>query len=242
MVEAVVLLPRQRQAKITAAGAKALAGVPVVDAALAAGVLQAGALAICWTAGGDADDPGQGIGAITDGVRPAKHLDALDVFDGQGQVRPVHGGQAGPVDRAAVDQHLQAAGLADAAAVIVDRAQVALGVADHHPRHQAHQFGNVARAGGLDQLPIEHRDAARHRRRGLLEPGSGEHLGQLFAVKKQVGSLPGRAGEQAGQQGWQGETADNGHWQSSRAGQNCGILTECTAVVCDEKAFSQDHR
>lgn len=46
VVEANALLPRQRQVKIATAGAKALVGVSVVDAALTASVLQASALTV----------------------------------------------------------------------------------------------------------------------------------------------------------------------------------------------------
>ncbi|MNC26728.1 hypothetical protein D3C75_748710 [compost metagenome] len=214
MVEAVVLLPGQRQAKITTAGAKALAGVPVVDAALAAGVLQAGALTVDRATAGDADHPHQGVGAVADGVGAAEHLDALDVLDGQRDVAPVHGGETGAIHRAAVDQHLQTARLGGPAAVIVDRGQIALGVAavaNHHPRHQTQQLGNIARAAGLDQPPIEHRDTARYRRRRLFEAGGGEHFGQFVAVHKQIGGPPGGAGEQAWQQREQSETAGSGH-------------------------------
>src|SRR5438067_1221269 len=71
-VETVVLLSGQRQAQVTAIPAGALAGIKVIDAALATGVLQPRAVAVRRVAGDDVDHRHQRVGAITDGVRAAK--------------------------------------------------------------------------------------------------------------------------------------------------------------------------
>jgi len=96
-VETVVGQPGQRQAQVAAAPAEAFAGVPVVDAALAAGDLQAGAVAVARVLGENVDHRHQRVGAVADGVRPAEHLDALDVLDGHRNVAPVDLGEAGAV-------------------------------------------------------------------------------------------------------------------------------------------------
>ncbi|MNN08239.1 hypothetical protein D3C81_1210890 [compost metagenome] len=198
-VETIVLHARQRQAQVATVPAQALACVPVIDTALAAGNLQARAMAVGRAAGEDIDHCHQRIGAIADGVGAAEHLDALDIFHGQRNVAPVHGSQAGAVHRATVDQHLHASGIVDVAAMVVDRRLVAGAVADHHPRHQAQQFGDVAGAAGTDQFAVEHGHAARHGGRGLFQPRGGQNLWQVGVVDEQVVGH-GRAAEQGSQQ------------------------------------------
>ncbi|MND98497.1 hypothetical protein D3C80_908540 [compost metagenome] len=197
-VETIVLHARQRQAQVATVPAQALACVPVIDTALAAGNLQARAMAVGRAAGEDIDHCHQRIGAIADGVGAAEHLDALDVFHGQGDVAPVHRGQAGAVHRTAIDQHLHAPGIVDVAAMVVDRRLVAGAVADHHARYQAQQFGDVARAAGADQFAVEHGHAARDCRRGLFQARGGQNLRQVAVVDEQVVGH-GRATEQGSQ-------------------------------------------
>lgn len=198
-VEAVVLHAGQRQAQVPAVPAHALAGVEIVDAALAAGDLDPRAMAVGRAAGEDIDHSHQRVGAVTDGVGATEHFDALDIFHGQRDIAPVHRRQARAVHRATVDQHLHASGVVDVTAVVVDGRLVAGTVADHHPRHQPQQFGDVAGAAGLDQLAVEHGHAARYCRRGLFEASGGQYLWQGLAVDEQVVGH-GRAAEQGGQQ------------------------------------------
>ncbi|MNL02910.1 hypothetical protein D3C87_1234310 [compost metagenome] len=185
-VEAVVLLAGQGQAQVTILPARALAGVKVVDAALAPGDLHARTVTVGRPPGNDVDHRHQGIGAVADGIRPAKDFDALDVFHGHRNVAPVDGGQAGAIHRAPVDQHLHAPRFIRIGAVVVHRRLIAADVADHHPRHQAQQFADVAGTAGVDQGAVDHRHASRNGRRRLLQTCGGEHLRQRFAVQEQV--------------------------------------------------------
>ncbi|MNB99746.1 hypothetical protein D3C75_470450 [compost metagenome] len=185
-VEAVVLLAGQGQAHVTILPAQALAGVKVVDAALAPGDLHARAVTVGRAPGNDVDHRHQGVGAVADGIRSAKDFDALDVFHGHRNVTPVHGGQAGAIHRAPVDQHLHAPRFIRIGAVVVHRRLIAADVADHHPRHQAQQFADVAGTAGVDQGAVDHRHASRHGRRRLLQARGGEYLRQRFAVQEQV--------------------------------------------------------
>src|SRR5690606_38613694 len=188
VVETVIRLAGERQQEVGVFAGETLGTIPDVDAAFASGVLDAGTRSIRWLASGDADYAHQGIGAVADGVGPAEDFDPLDVLDRQWQIRPVHGSQAGAIHRATVDQHLQSACFADASAVIVDGALVAVGIADHHARYQAHQFRNVASAAGLDQRAVNNADTAGNRCRCLFQAGSREYFGQRL-VKKQILSL-----------------------------------------------------
>ncbi|MCY1519666.1 hypothetical protein D9M68_544230 [compost metagenome] len=204
VVEAIVLLPGQRQAHCAVLPARAVAGVPVTDSTLPLAGFQACASAVGRLAGEDIDHAHQGIGAVTDGIRPAKHFDALDVLDGYGNVRPVHRRQAGAIDRAAVEQYLQAACLGDIGAVVVGGGLVAVPVANHHAGYQAQQFGDVAGATGLDQGAIEYRDAAGNGSRRLFQACRGEYLGHGLVGAEQVvaGCLAGSQQCQQGQEEW----------------------------------------
>ncbi len=156
-------------------------------------------MAVGRASGEDVDHRHQRVGAVADGIGAAKHFDALDVFDGQGNVAPVHRGQARTVHRAAIDQHLHAPSIVDVAAVIVDGRLVAGAVADHHPRYQAQQLGYVTCAAGVDQRAVEHGHAAGHRRRGLFEPRGGQNLRQVGVDEQIVGDRRPRPGRPAGQ-------------------------------------------
>ncbi|MNE23959.1 hypothetical protein D3C80_1172320 [compost metagenome] len=224
VVEAVVLLPRQRQAQVAALPALAVAGVPVVDAALAMGYLQARAVAVAGGAGEDVDDRHQRIGAVADRIGAAEHLDALDVLDGHRNVGPVDLGEAGAVHRAAIDQHLQAAGLVGAAAVVVDGCAVAILRHHQHAGHQTQQFGQAARTAGADQRAVEHADAARDCRRGLLQAGSGEDLGQRRGGQEQILG-EGCSGGQGAQQGRQRYAQGDSHCRTPDS-VGGGMLTE----------------
>jgi len=199
LVEAIVLLAGHGQAQVAAVPAETMAEVIVVDAILAAGQFHSRAVAVGRVAGKDVDHRHQCVGAVADGVGAAEHLDALDVLDGDRDVAPVHRGQAGPVHRAAVDQYLHASRIVDVAAVVIDGRLVAGAIADHHARHQAQQFGNIAGAAGADQLVVEHGHAARYRSRGLFQPRGGQNLRQVGVVDEQVIGH-GRAAEQGSQQ------------------------------------------
>src|SRR6202007_2587926 len=109
--------------------ARSLAGIEVVDATLATGDFQPCTVAVGRVAGDDVDHRHQRVAAVTDGVRPAKDFDALDVFHGHRNVAPVHRGQAGAVHRAAVDQHLHAPRFGGVGAVIVHHRLIAADVA-----------------------------------------------------------------------------------------------------------------
>ncbi|MNN03764.1 hypothetical protein D3C81_1164690 [compost metagenome] len=198
LVEAIVLQARHRQAHVAAVPAKAVACVEIVDAVLAAGDLEARAMAVGRVAGEDVDHRHQRIGAIADRVGATEHLDALDVLHGQGDVAPVHCRKACAVYRAAIDQHLHAPCVVDVAAMVVDRRLIAGAVADHHARHQAQQFGDVAGTAGADQFAVEHGHAAWDRCRGLFEAGGGQNLRQVGVVDEQIVGH-GRAAEQGGQ-------------------------------------------
>ncbi|MNO85320.1 hypothetical protein D3C76_766910 [compost metagenome] len=198
LVEAIVLLAGQRQAHVAAIPAEAVAGVEIVDAVLAAGHLQPRAMAVGRVAGKDVDHGHQRVGAVADRVGAAEHLDALDILHGQGDVAPVHRGQAGAVHRTAIDQHLHAPGIVDVAAVVVDRGLVAGVVAHHHARHQAQQLGNVAGTAGADQLAVEHGHAARDCGGRLFQARGGQNLRQVRVVDEQVIGH-GRATEQGSQ-------------------------------------------
>ncbi|MNH06189.1 hypothetical protein D3C79_655490 [compost metagenome] len=198
-IEAVIFLARHRQAQITAVPAEAVAEVVVIDAILAAGQLHARAMAVRRIAGENVDHRHQCVGAIADGVGAAEYLDAFDVLQRHRDVAPVHRGQARTVHRAAVDQHLHAPGFVDVGAVVIDGWLVAGAVADHHPRHQAQQFGDVAGAAGADQFAVEHGHAARHGGRGLFQARGGQNLWQVGVVDEQVVGH-GRAAEQGSQQ------------------------------------------
>ncbi|MNH18586.1 hypothetical protein D3C79_782940 [compost metagenome] len=165
MIETVILHAGKRQTQVAAVPTATLAGIPVIDAALATGHFQPRTLAVDRFARKNIDHCHQCVGAIADGIGTAKDLDALDIFHGQGDVAPVHRGQPRAVHRAAVDQHLHAPGVVSVTAVVVDGGLVASAVADHHPRHQAQQFGYVAGAAGADQCAVEHGHAAWHGRR-----------------------------------------------------------------------------
>ncbi|MNG02520.1 hypothetical protein D3C84_855520 [compost metagenome] len=134
-------------------------------------------MAVDWFAREDVDHRHQRVGAITDGVGAAEHFDALDVFHGQGDVAPVHRGQACTIHRAAVDQYLHAPGIIDVAAVVIDRGLVTGAIADHHAWNQAQQLGNVAGAAGANQCAVEHGHAPGHGCRRLFEPSRGKYLG-----------------------------------------------------------------
>ncbi|MCY1175628.1 hypothetical protein D9M73_158720 [compost metagenome] len=153
---------------------------------MAPGDLHARTVTVGRPPGNDVHHRHQGIGAVADGIGPAKDFDALDVFHGHRNVAPVDGGQAGAIHRAPVDQHLHASRLRRIGAVVVHRRLVAVDVADHHPRHQAQQFADVAGTAGVDQGAVDHRHAARHGSGRLLQARGREHLRQRFAVQKQV--------------------------------------------------------
>ncbi|MNG87613.1 hypothetical protein D3C79_464270 [compost metagenome] len=198
LIEAVVLLARQRQAHVATVPAEAVAGIEVVDAVLAARHFQPCTMAVGGVAGEDVDHCHQRVGAIADGVRAAEHLDALDVLHGQGDVAPVHRGQACAVHRTAIDQYLHAPCVVDVAAVVVDRGLIAGTVADHHARYQAQQFGDVTGTAGANQFAVEYGHAARDSGGGLFQARGGQNLWQVGGVDEQV---VGRslAAEQGGQ-------------------------------------------
>jgi hypothetical protein len=133
-------------------------------------------VAVGWVAGEDVDHRHQRVGAVADGVGASEHFDPLDVLHGHRNVAPVHRGQARAVHRAAIDQHLHAPRIVGVGAVVVDRRLVA-GIADHHARHQAQQFADVAGAAGVDQFAVDHGHAAGHCRRGLFQACGGQTCG-----------------------------------------------------------------
>src|SRR5690606_26666295 len=129
-------------------------GIPVAHATVAMGVLEGGAVVFHRQTGDDIDHAHQGVGPVGGRVGAAKDLDAIDVLDGQRQFTPVHGGQARPVNRAAIDQHLQAPRLGNVGAVQVDVHLVAPAIADMHARYQPENFRDIACAAGTDQFPV----------------------------------------------------------------------------------------
>mgnify|MGYP002622817148 CR=1 FL=1 len=102
--------------------------------------------AIARVAGDNIDNAKKCVGAIGGGIRATKYLDVINVLDSQRNLCPVHRGQSRTVYRTAVNQHLQASGLGNAGAVVIDIELVAASLADHHAGHQTEDFGNVARA------------------------------------------------------------------------------------------------
>ncbi|MNL17117.1 hypothetical protein D3C87_1381930 [compost metagenome] len=190
------MLAGQGQAHIAVTPTHALAGVKVVDAALAASDLHPRAMAVGRVARDDIDHRHQCIGAIADGVRAAENFDALDILHGHWNVAPVHRGQAGAVHRATVDQHLHASRFAGTGAVIVHRRLVAADVADHHPRHQPQHFTDVPGATGVDQCAVDHGHAPRHGSRRLFQARGRQHLRQRLTVEEQIVSQQWRAEDQ----------------------------------------------
>ena len=162
MIEPGVLARGQAETQGALAPAETVAGVTVANAALAVGISDLRTQRLMGLEGNDVDHAGQGIGPVTDGVGPAKHFDALDVFQRHRQILPVDLGEAGAIDRAPVDQDLHAAGLRGMPAVVVD---LDLDVVRNNdqPRHQPQQLGEFPRAARLDELTVQHADAARNR-------------------------------------------------------------------------------
>ena len=142
--------------KIAATGTNP--GKEFLGAATAARDLDVGPLILCRVTGDDVDHGEERIGAVGRSVRTADDFDAIDVLDGQRQVRPIDPAEERAVDRAAVHQHLHAPRIGLAKSMIRNGGAVAADVRYLHTRHQPEEVGDVDGAGGIDHLAVDDRD------------------------------------------------------------------------------------
>jgi hypothetical protein len=92
-------------------------------------------------------------------------------------------------------------------------------VADHHARHQAQQFGDVAGAAGVDQFAVEHGHAAGHGRRGLFQACGGQNLRQRLTVEEQI---VGQHGANPNGSNSSSNTDERGRAKTRHGLDNCG--------------------
>ncbi|MOA02914.1 hypothetical protein D3C78_1223910 [compost metagenome] len=93
--------------------------------------------------------------------------------------------------------------------MIVDGGGVAVLRHHQHARHQPQQLWQLTGAAGADQLAVDHADAARHRRRCLLQASGGEDFGQIGSAGEEVCGKYLAGHQHAGQQRQCGAYAAN---------------------------------
>ena len=161
---------------------------------------RAGHLGSCF--GDDVDDGRKCVCTVDCGIGATNHLDALDIFNGQGQVAPVHRAVVRTVDGASVDQYLKASRIGIAQTVIARCPGVVAGISHGKSRHQPQQIGNIAKPGSPDHVLINHRDRSRCFVDRLGQARNRQHDRQIVE-KISLGHLRGEciAGAAACQQG-----------------------------------------
>ena len=179
---------------------------------VAHGQLALGALGVTGLAGDHVDHAGRGVLAEYRALRALEHFDALElaqVAEADAVARAVH-----PIDHHA-HRRLQADVVADRADAADARGgdRVVLGAGDGQARHQDLQVLDVAHAGVLQQLLVEHGDGDRHvlqRLLALLRGDGQARQGRGFLFLRRCRLLRvRRRGGKAGQCG------DDGDRQSS---------------------------
>ena len=124
--------------------------------------------------GDDVDGGHHGVGAEHRRVRPADHLDPLDVLQRDAQRVPLHAGEDVAVDGTAVDQHLEPGGQREFLTVVGDDEVSAGGVGDLKAGHEPEHVGKLVEAGILDHLAGDDRGRDRRFQQRLRQP-RGRH-------------------------------------------------------------------
>ena len=112
----------------------------------------------------------------------ANHFDAVDVLDQRVLHLPIHAGEQGRVDGAAVDQDQHGPGQASLESADSDGPFGGIDLRHFHAGHQPQKIGDIGRARAPDILLGENGDRGRGFKRGgrLFRNRGHLDLGQLF--------------------------------------------------------------